>query len=186
MGFRALLVIVYRSPPIPVFEVHFQSLWVINLLQPKKKLSRWTKKAAPCCTNNGEKLMCRLLVKRELRRLSHHCRNVFGFSGSPSHATSTGRSYGSQITRNWFWGNPRPNYFQDRGPRDPKWVPWDQKNCLKNFLMPSPYDAILCVFVVCFTKNWENQQKQANFAVLLLNGQKYQKWLVFDYFFHFL
>ena len=118
--------------------------------------------------------------------MAHHGGNVFGFSGSPSDATSTGRSYGSQITRNWFWGNPRPNYLQDRGPRDPKWVPWDQKKCLKNFLMPSPYDAILCVFVVCFTKNWENQQKQANFAVLLLNGQKYQKWLVFDDFFHFL
>ena len=31
---------------------------------------------------------------------SHQALKSFGFSGSPSHATSTGKSYGSKITRN--------------------------------------------------------------------------------------
>ena len=90
----------------------------------------------------------------------HQALRSFGFSGSPSHATSTGKSYGSKVTRNWVWGNPRGPSFQDRGPRDPKWVPWDQNFGLKNFLMPSSNDVILCVSEVCWSKNAENWQKQ--------------------------
>ena len=39
---------------------------------------------------------------------------------------------------------------------DPKQVPRDQNFGLKNFLMPSSNDVILCVSEVCWSKNAEN------------------------------
>ena len=113
-------------------------------------------------------------LRRSLN-ISHQALKSFGFSGSPSHATSTGKSYGSKVTRNWVWGNPRGPSFQDRGPRDPKWVPWDQNFGLKNFLMPSSNDVILCVSEVCWSKNAENQQKHVflgNFGHKIAKNRK--------------
>ena len=123
------------------------------------------------------------------RWVSHHGGNVFGFSGSPSDATSTGRSYGSQITRNWFWGNPRPNYFQDRGPRDPKQVPWDQKFGLKKFLTSSSNELILWVLWIGYAKNGKNQEKLVifgHFQCFSLLLRNYAKISSFSWFLPFL
>ena len=71
------------------------------------------------------------------------------------HATSTGYSYGPQITGIWHWHDPGPRSSKDRGPSDPRGVPWDQNFLLKNFLIPSCNDHILSILWGCFAKSAE-------------------------------
>ena len=63
------------------------------------------------------------------------------------------------MTRNWGRENPGCTSPGDRGPSDPRDVPWDQNFWLKNFLISSSNDVILCVLSICYTKNAQNREK---------------------------
>ena len=52
------------------------------------------------------------------------------------------------MTRIWSRWNPISMSPWDRGPSDPRDVPWDQNFCLKNFLIWSCNDLILWDFLV--------------------------------------
>ena len=85
---------------------------------------------------------------------SHRAAVVLSFLACVSHATSLGKSYGSQINRKSCFENLWSGAFWDRSPSDPKGVPWDQNFGSKNFLIWSYNDAILCVLLICYAKIW--------------------------------
>ena len=96
---------------------------------------------------------------------SHRAAVVLSFLACVSHATSLGKSYGSQINRKSCFENLWSGAFRDRRPIDPRGVPWDQNFGLKNFLISLSYDVILCIFEVCFAKNAENHEYKVIFQV---------------------
>ena len=57
------------------------------------------------------------------------------------------------VTRKHPCANLKGMGFQNRPPSDPKGVPWDQNFGLKNFLISSSDDVILCILWICFAKN---------------------------------
>ena len=59
---------------------------------------------------------------------------------------------------------------------DPRGVPWDQIFGLKNFLISSSNDVILCIFAVCLAKNVENHEFMAILGPFLINGKIQGKW----------
>ena len=52
----------------------------------------------------------------------------------------------------------------DRGPGDPRDIPWDQNFWLENFLIWSSNDVILCVLGFCFARIAQNQEKLPIFS----------------------
>ena len=100
-----------------------------------------------------------------LLSISHQAAVDLSFSAIALDAASLGKSYGSQINRKSCFENLWSGAFRDRGPIDPRGVPWDQNFGLKNFLISPKNDVILCIFEVCFAKNAENHEYKAIFPV---------------------
>ena len=113
------------------------------------------------------------------RNSPHRAAVVLSFLACVSHATSLGKSCGSQINRKSCFENLWSGAFWDRGPSDPKGVPWDQKFGSKNFLIWSYNDAILCVLLICYAKIWVLCQKQLILLIFPCYGQNSPKWAVF-------
>ena len=81
------------------------------------------------------KLSCSLSKNTNGINRPHHAAIVFSFSACVSYATIFGKSYGPQINRKSSFENIWSGSFRDRGPRYPRYVPWDQFFGLKNFLL---------------------------------------------------
>ena len=116
---------------------------------------------------------------------AHRERNVPSFLRGPWDSNSMGHSYRSQMMGQRYFENVLPVAFWDMSPRDPKLVPWDLNFGLKNCLMPSPYDAILCVFVVCFYKKLRKSAKTGQFCSFAIKWSKVPKMACFWWFFPF-
>ena len=96
---------------------------------------------------------------------AHQAAITLSFSASALDAASLGKSYGSQINKKSCFENLWSGAFRDRGPIDPRDVPWDQNFGHKIFLISLPNDVILCIFAVCLAKNVENHEFMAIFHV---------------------
>ena len=100
-------------------------------------------------------LNCAIHTKLEAR---------FGFLACSRHATMTEQLYGPHLTRIWDLENLSSASCWDPGPMDPRSVPWDQNFWLKNFLISSSNDVILCILGICYAKNAQNHEKLSIFA----------------------
>ena len=119
---------------------------------------------------------------------SHHDGIDYGFSACVSYASGIWGSYGPYMTRIGHWLNPSIIFCWNRGPRDPRGVPWDQNFWSKFFLTSTSNELILWVLWIGFAKNAKNQEKLLIFGhfqlypLLLRKCAKISSFLCFSAF----
>ena len=89
------------------------------------------------------------------RSTTHHDGDDFGFSACVSYASGMCGPYGPYMTRIGHWLNPSIISCWNRGPRDPRGVPWDQNFWSKFFLTSTSNELILWVLWIGYAKNAE-------------------------------
>ena len=119
----------------------------LSRLRSESLKSDWLKTLVNFILDMPEKEIVRIIPGWE----PHHDRIGFRVSAWTWSATRSRHSYGPQISRIWHWDAPGPRASKDRGPSDPRGVPWDQNFCLKIFLLSWKY-VILCTFHIYYAK----------------------------------